>query len=193
MLANNLAKLNKTARNGISASLIIIAAIAMYRWTIPPHTNYLSSAKSYEYAVNDMEKHSKIIKSQFEIRKKELQELGENSSQLESVLFTPKEAKEFFSDLQVISEQSGCAVESLNFNIEKAEFNEKHIGIKIRSATISVVGIYKNIEAFVGRLQTRTQKVWIDSIRMENVDETSNSVICDLTITIYQISDKDTP
>ena len=193
MLVNTIAKLNKSARNGISASLIIIAVIAMYRWTIPPHTNYLSSAKSYEYAINDMIEHSKIIKTQVELKKKELQELRENSSQLESVLFTPKEAKEFFSDLEVISVQSGCAVESLNFSAEKTESSEKHIGIKIRSAIISVVGVYKDIEMFVGTLQSRTQKVWIDSIKMENLDETSSSVICDLTITIYQISDKDTP
>ena len=193
MLVNTIAKLNKSARNGISASLIIIAVIAMYRWTIPPHTNYLSSAKSYEYAINDMIEHSKIIKTQVELKKKELQELRENSSQLESVLFTPKEAKEFFSDLEVISVQSGCAVESLNFNTERAESSEKHIGIKIQSTNISVVGIYKDIEAFIGRLQSRTQKVWIDSIRMENLDETSSNILCDLTITIYQISDKGTP
>ena len=193
MLANSLAKLNKPARNGISASLIIIAVIAMYRWTIPPQSYYLSSAKSYEYAINDMIEHSKIIKTQVELKKKELQELRENSSQLENVLFTPKEAKEFFSDLEVISVQSGCAVESLNFGAEKTESDEKHIGIKIRSAIISVVGVYKDIETFVETLQSRTQKVWIDSIKMENVDETSSSVICDLTITIYQISDKDTP
>ncbi len=189
MLANAFVKLNKPARNSISASLIIIAAIAMYRWTIPPQANYLSSAKSYETAINNMIEHNKIIKTQVEAKKSELKKLHENSSQLESVLFTPEEAKEFFSDLQIISEQSGCAVESLNFNTERSGYNEKHLGIKIRSATISVIGIYKDIEALVGRLQSRTQKVWIDSIRMENLDETSSSVICDLTITIYQISE----
>lgn len=193
MLVDNLAKLNKSARNGISVSLVIIAAIAMYRWTIPPHSNYLASAKSYESAVNDLIDHSKIIKAQVETQKKELQQLYENSSQLESVLFSPNEAKEFFSDLQVIAEQSGCAVQSSNFIPEKTDSKAKHDGIEVKSANISVLGIYKDIETFVGRLQTRTQKVWIDSVKMENLDESSSNVLCDLNITIYQISDKDTP
>ena len=193
MLVNTLAKLNKSARNATSAALIIIAAIAIYRWTIPPHYNYLSSAKSYEIVVNNMIDHSKIIKAQVETQKTELQKLHENSSQLESVLFTLNEAKEFFSDLQVIAEQSGCAVQSSNFIPEKSESKEKHNGIEIRSAIISVLGIYKDIETFIGRLQSRTQKVWIDSVKMENLDETSNNVLCELTITIYQMSNKDTP
>jgi Tfp pilus assembly protein PilO len=190
MLVNTLAKLNKSARNATSAALIIIAAIAIYRWTIPPHYNYLSAAKSYESAVNNIIDHSKIIKAQVETQKTELQKLYENSSQLESVLFSPNEAKEFFSDLQIIAEQSGCVVQSSNFIPEKAESKEKHNGIEIRSANISIVGIYKDIETFIGRLQSRTQKVWINSVKMGNLDETSSNVLCELTITIYQISDK---
>jgi len=193
MLINTLAKLNKPARNGISAAMVIIAAIAMYRWTIPPHYNYLASAKSYEHAVDDIIEHSKIIKAQVETQKTQLQKLHENSSQLESVLFTSNEAKEFFSDLQVIAEQSGCVVQSSNFIPGKSDSKKKHEGIEVKSANISVLGIYKNIETFVGRLQSRTQKVWIDTVKMENLDETSNNVLCELTITIYQISDKDTP
>lgn len=193
MLINYLAKLNSTARNATSASLIIIAAIAMYRWTIIPQSSYLSSARGYESTMNNVIEHNKIINIQVEAKRKELQVLRENSTQLQSVLFDPEEAKEFFSDLQVISEQSGCAVQSTNFITEKANTESEQLGIETRSAVISVVGIYKDIETFIGRLQARAQKVWIDSIRMQTPDQNSDNVICDLTVTIYQITDKDIP
>jgi len=191
MIVNILTKLSKQARNAASASLIIIAAIAMYNWTIPPHSNYLSSAKGYESTIDNIIKHNKIIETQLKTKKIELQKLRESTTYLQNVLFNPEQAKEFFSDLQVISEQSGCVVQSTNFIPENKEFDKEHIGITTRSATISVVGIFRDIETFVGRLQSRTQKVWIDSIKMQNLEENSNSVICDLTITIYQFTDKD--
>lgn len=193
MLINNIAKLSHPARNATSAALVIIAALAMYKWTVSPQSGYLSAAKGYESAMDSVIKYDKIINIQVETKKKELQKLRESSNQLQSVLFNDAEAKEFFSDLQIIAEQSGCAVQSTNYTSGKANLENEQLGIETRSAIISVVGFYKDIEMFVGRLQMRNQKVWIDSIKMRTLDQSTDNVVCDLTITICQLMDKDIP
>ncbi|MBN2592811.1 MAG: hypothetical protein JXA81_04825 [Sedimentisphaerales bacterium] len=192
MLINYIAKLSSPARNATSASLVFIAAVAMYRWAIIPHTGYLSSAKGYESTMNKVIGQNKILAVQVETKRKKLQGLSESSTLLQSTLFTGDQAKEFFSDLQVISEQEGCAVQSTHYVTEKSKSENDHLGIETKSANISVVGIYQDIEKLIGRLQTRTQKVWIDSIRMRTLDENSDSIICDLTVTIFQIKEKRT-
>ena len=192
MLINYIAKLSSPARNATSASLIFITAVAMYRWAITPHTGYLSSAKGYESTINNVIGQNKILAVQVETKRKKLKELSESSTQLQSTLFTGDQAKEFFSDLQVISEQEGCAVQSTHYVTEKSKSGNENLGIESKSANISVVGIYQDIEKLIGRLQTRTQKVWIDSIRMRTLDENSDSIICDLTVTIFQIKEKRT-
>ena len=192
MLVEKFAKFGSPARSATSASLIVIAALAMYKWTVTPQSAYLSAAKGYESAMSKVIDQNKSVVRQIEIKKKQLQELRENSAQLQSVLFTADQAKEFFSDLQVISEQAGCAVNSRNLLADRIDPENEHLGVVTRSATLSVVGVYKDVTKLLARLQARTQKVWIDSIELQVLDSSSDKAQCDLTVTICQIMDKDT-
>lgn len=192
MLAENLAKLSRPIRNATSVLLIIVAAWAMYKWTITPQTAYLSAAKRYESAMDKVLEQNKSVTRQIESKKTQLRSLRENSAQLQSVIFTSEQAKEFFSDLQVISEQAGCAVNSRNLLPDRIDPENARLGIVTKSASLSVVGVYKDITKLLARLQTRTQKVWIDSIELQVLDSSSDKAKCDLTITICQIIDKDT-
>ena len=192
MLVDNLAKLGSSKRNATSAALIVIAAFAMYNWMVTPQATYLSAARGYESAMNKVVEQNKSIARQIEIKKKELQVLHEKSAQLQSVLFTHNQAKEFFSDLQVISEQAGCVVHSINFIADKRNPENERLGVVTRSAAISVVGVYRDIVKLVERLQTRTQEVWIDELEVQTLDPSSDKARCDLTVTICQIMDKDT-
>jgi len=106
MLVDNLAKLSRSSRNAVSASLILIAALAMYNWIVAPRAKYLSAAQRYELVMDNMVKKNKTIDNRVNIKKKKLQELREQSAQLQSTLFTFDQAREFFSDLQAISEQT---------------------------------------------------------------------------------------
>jgi hypothetical protein len=192
MLIEHFAKLGSPARSATSASLIVIAALAMYKWTVTPQTAYLSAARGYESAIDKVAEQSKAIAQKVEIKKKELQALGENAAQLQSLLFTPDQAKEFFSDLQVISEQAGCAVHSISLIAERREPENEHLGVVTESAALSIVGVYKDMVKLIGRLQERTQTVWIDELEVQTIDSSSDEARCDLTVTICQIMDKDT-
>ena len=192
MLAKHLAKLNHSARHTVSASLIVIASLVMYKLLVAPHVAYLSVAQGYESAMTSLVNKNKLIDSKVKVKRKKLQELQEKSAALQSTLFTSDKAREFFSDLQAISEQTGCVV--LSLNMIKKNPREKQLedntGIVTKSAVLSVVGLYKDIPRLIKRLQARTQKVWIDSIKVLTVEYNSDRPRCDITITICEIQDK---
>jgi len=193
MLVDNLAKIGHSTRNATSASLIVIAAFAMYNWTVTPHAASLSSAKAYESIMDNLAKESKIIATRIKIRRKKLEELRGQSAQLLSMLFTPEAAREFFSDIEVIAEQTGCVVHSINLSAGERKTEHEHLGIGTRSAELSVVGLYRDIARLIRRLQARSQKVWLDSIELRTIDYSSDKVGCSLTITICETVEKDTP
>jgi hypothetical protein len=196
MLVNNLTKLSRSSRNAVSASLILIATLAMYNWIVAPRANYLLAAQRYEFVMENIVKKNKTIDNRVDIKKKELQELREQSAQLQSTLFTSDQAREFFSDLQAISEQTGCIVYSVNLitnnpNPIKDGQLQDTAGIVTKSAVLSVVGVYKNITKLIERLQSRTQKVWIDSVKVQALNNNSDLPRCDITITICALTDKE--
>ena len=192
MLVNNLAKMSHSTRNAASASLIVIAAFAMYNWTVTPHAASLSSAKAYESVADNLANESRIIASKVQIKRKKLEQLSEQSGQLLSTLFTPDAAREFFSDIEPIPEQMGCAVHSINLLTSGKSNEHEHLGIRTNSAELSVMGLYRDIARLIRRLQDRPQKVWLDSIVLQTIDHSSDQVGCNLTITICKTIDKDT-
>lgn len=196
MLIDNLTKLSRSSRTAVSASLIMIAALAMYNWIVAPRTNYLLAAQRYEFVMENVVKINTSIGNKVETKKKKLQELREQSAQLQSTLFTPDQAREFFSDLQAISKETGCVVYSVNLisnvpNPIKDGQLQDSAGIVTKSAVLSVVGVYKNITKLIERLQSRTQKVWIDSVKVQALNNNSDLPRCDITITICALTDKE--
>ncbi len=192
MLVRHLAKTNRSTRYAVSASLIVIALLAMYNWLIAPHAVYLSVVHGYESAMSNLVNKNNLINSKVKVKRKKLQDLQEKSAQLQSTLFTSEKAREFFSDLQAISQQTGCIVQSLNMikNNPNEKQSKSTSGIVTRSAELSVLGLYKDIPRLIQRLQARTQKVWIDSIKILTVEYNSDRPRCDITITICEIQDK---
>jgi hypothetical protein len=193
MLVDNLAKMSRSARNATSASLIAIAAFAMYNWTVTPHAASLSSAKTYESVMDNLAKERTIVATRIKIKLKELEQLREQSAQLQSAIFTPDAAREFFSDIEVISVQTGCAVHSISLLVTEQENEHEHLGIRTKSAELTITGLYRDIVRLIKRLQARSQKIWLDSIVLQTIDYSSDKVGCHLTITICETIDKDTP
>jgi hypothetical protein len=195
MLVNNLAKLSRSSRNAGAGSLILIAAFAMYNWIVAPHADYLAAAQRHEWAVSTVARKNEHISKLVQIKRAKLKKLREQSSQLMNTLFTTDKAKEFFEDLQAISEQSGCTVYSLNFINKASDSHAVHpadnSGVADRSAILSVIGSYENIIKLLERLQMRSEQVWIDSMRMQTLDYRSANPRCDITLRIHTIQDKE--
>jgi len=192
MIFKHLVNLSHPTRYTALVSLVMIALLVMYGRFVEPHIAYLSTVQGYESAMNSFVNKNKFINKKVEIKRKKLEELQEKSALLESTLFTQEKAREFFSDLQAISEQAGCIVQSVNMlkkNTKDKQLEETS-GIVARSAMLSVVGLYKDIPRLIKRLQARTQKVWIDSIKLLTLEYNSERPRCDIVITICEIQDK---
>lgn len=196
MLIDNLAKLNRSSRSAVFAALIVIAAIATYKRIVAPHVTYLFAAQQYESVLGNVVKKNKVIHNTVKVKKKKLEESREQFARLKSTLFTPNEAKEFLSDLEVTAKETDCAVYSLSFGASKPVLENKQnkdaSGISANRAMLVVIGVYDNIIRLVEKLQMRTQGVWIDSLKMETLDGDFTRLKCDMTITIYTIQDKET-
>jgi hypothetical protein len=197
MVFDNLAKLNRTSRYAVLGAMIIIATIAIYISIVAPHVGYLSAAQQYEHVVRDIADKKKTISNVVTGRKKELEKLQEQCVQLEGALFSPDKAKEFFSDLRPLSEQAGCTVQSLRFPPSDAgpeDGQSKNLsGIVAKRAILSILGTYGDIISLMQKLQGRAQKVWIDSLEMQALNDGSNQLKCDITIAIYTIQNKELP
>ena len=196
MLVDSFAKLNRSSRSAIFAALVIIAVIAMYNRIVAPHVTCLSAAQRHESVLGNVVKKNKVIHNTIKVKKKKLEESREQFAWLKNTLFTPNEAKEFLSDLEVTAKETDCAVYSLNFGasepVPENKQNKDASGISANRAMLGVIGVYDNIIRLVEKLQMRTQGVWIDSLKMETLDSDLTRLKCDMTITIYTIQDKET-
>jgi hypothetical protein len=195
VLIDNLVKLNSSSRNAISAAFILIAAIAMYSWMVAPHVNYLFAVQRYEPVVDDIDKQNEAISDKIKAKQKKVEEIKQKFTKIQGALFTAEKAEEFFSDLQAISEEAGCIVNSVNLitkeKIRDDKQSEYTSSILPKSAILSVVGLYGDIVRLLERLQLRTQKVWIDSIVMKSISEESDRLRCDIAITVHTFKDKE--
>ena len=195
MIADNLSKLNRSSRGSVFAALIVIMCVAMYSRIVAPHLTYLHAAQNYDSAMDKIVEKNKTVARELEDKKAQLGKLREQYSQCQSFLFIPDEAREFFGDFQDIFEEAGCVVNSLNLVVNKSKSagrgTEDISGMASNSANLSVSGGYGNIMKLLEKLQYRTQKVWVDSFKIEVIDFASARLKCDMTITIYTIQDRE--
>lgn len=196
MLIDTLNNLNRSTRNTISGAMILIAAVAMYNWVITPHTTHLSAAQEYEKIVGKAEEKNANAAREVNAKTKKLDKLYEQLNEAKSGLSTADEAKEFFSNLQEVSEDAGCTVNSLNLVVKEPSLGKKkkrfesNSNIVANSAILSVSGEYKNIMTLVKKLQNHTKKIWMDSFKIETTDSDSDLLRCDMTITIYTVEEE---
>jgi cell division protein ZapA (FtsZ GTPase activity inhibitor) len=196
MLIDNLANLKRSTRNIVFTALIIIATIAMYDWIVAPHVTCLSASQRYDSVVSKAVEKNEAVARDVATKTKRLEELYRQLAESRSTLFTPDEAKAFFSDLQAVSEETGCTVHSLNLVVSgpssgnKQKQSEDTSGIVANSATLTVSGQYNSIIRLVEKLQNHAKRIWMNSFKMETIDFGSAQLKCDMTITIYTIQDK---
>ena len=167
----------------------------MYDWIVAPHVTCLSASQRYDSVVSKAVEKNKAVARDVATKTKRLEELYRQLAESRSTLFTPDEAKAFFSDLQATAEETGCTVNSLNLVANKPSSRDKRktedtSGIIANIATLTVSGQYNSIFRLVEKLQNHAKKIWLDSFEMETIDFNAAQLKCDMTITVYTIQDK---
>jgi hypothetical protein len=105
-------------------------------------------------------------------------------------LFTPAEAEKFFADTQPICEQAGCKARSLLPSPKDEVFEDKEPNGRItkKHAVLTILGGYQNILKAVEKLQNRPQRVWFDSISIQE-NPGIGALECSMGISVYIADD----
>lgn len=187
MFLDEFAKLSKASHYTISAALLTITVIAIYNWVISPHTRYLSAAQKYEQVLDERSKTNKIILNNLKIKKTRLEQLKQKLANLNKLAFTEKEAKNFWSNLEQITEEAGCYFNSLTIFESKQKSGTL---FTTESVSLSITGNYSGITEVIDKINSNPHKVWFDSLQLQTIQQ-SSVIQCDMTITIYKSINKE--
>lgn len=195
MLMNTLAKSSRSSRIAFSAAIVVIVAVAAYNWMVAPHTKYLQAAQQYELMMGDMARKNKIIKTKEVVKRKEVEKLRAELASVQSAVFTPYEARKFFTDIEAVCNAEGCLVYSINFlsgNLGGVAASVESDGNVVEnSAVVSFVGSYGNIIGLLSKLTNRPQKVVVRSLKITAFSKKPDPLECEMVITIYTVRDRE--
>ena len=196
MLTDKLIKSSPSSRIFASASTIAIVTLLTYSWVVSPQVSYLHAAQQHKAMSGNAEKKTISIKNQVHKSNVELTGLKQHINAIRDSLFTPEEAKEFFSDLDLIALQSGCNISSLTFMSARAVVpdagSEYFSSVILRGAEVTFAGQYGTILKFLETLSGYRQRISIGSLLIKPNPNNNEDLLCSMTITIYLIENKET-
>jgi len=195
MLKDKLIKSSQNSKIILSITIVAIVSLAAYKWVVSPLTAYLHAAKMHERVMSGAQERTAEIEMQISTKQTKLEKLEEEMFDTQTIFFTATRAKEFFLDLEPISIETGCDVESFEFisgNSESGGEDDNDYGVIAKSAEISFNGGYDNIIKFLQRLGSCPERFSINEIVIEPVDSNRFMQLkCRMTVTIYMIQDKE--
>ena len=188
-------KLSDGSKRMISLATIILVTMGMYNWAVSPQTSYLKTAQLYDNMMIHAGEKSVSIKKSIQVKEEELEKLNLEMTTTRDSFFDEKTSREFFSDIEPISHQSNCVIESLNFMPPVTQFSKNEgdtSGIILKSAEVVFSGKYENIIQFMRKLESYTQRITVSDIAIESIASNRKNLICRVTIAIYLIDHKET-
>ena len=143
---NKIGKTSPGSRVLLAASVILIVGYGIYNWTVSPQTSYLQAARLYETMVANAGERTEMIKKQVGTKETEIVMLQREFSESRDSFFTAATAREFFSDLEPISLQCNCSIESLNFTTAVPVSAKEAIELMRHSDNSLTAGTYTHLD-----------------------------------------------
>jgi Tfp pilus assembly protein PilO len=186
MSVEKIIQIDRSHRRVLLGSLVVIAAVAMYRWILSPYTGQLLAAQKYNYTLDSAIHKAGVMGTLLEAKKAKTGELTKESDRLRNQLFTPQEARQFFASLPAAVRQAGCVTQSVSTvpETQRGSQNDSS-GIVAKKAMVTVIGGYNDIIKFLEGLQTSEHKVWIESVRIDAGG--AGKLKCQALLTLYCI------
>ena len=188
VFAERITALDRSTRTAMVTALMVVAAIAVYGWTVSPHLAYLQAVQSYEPVVKNVADKKRGVAKALGAKRRTLQKRRGELAALHQRCFTPDEAIEFFGQLERRAQEAGCSVTSVDFTFERRAptqptASDRPIVVAHR-ANLTVSGVYDGVIKWLDYLQGRPQAVYIDTCSLEFSDTGSRGLKGDLTIVI---------
>ena len=196
MLTDKFIKSSPSSKIFVSVSTIAIVTLTTYGWIVSPQISYLHAAQQQKVMTRNAEQKTIGLRNQAHKRGAELTDLRNQIDAIRDSFFTPTEAHEFFSDLDMTAIQYGCNIGSLTFMSAKAVApeagHEYFSSVVLRRAEITLTGQYDGILAFLTKLGAYRQRISIGSLLIKPNPSNIEELICSMTTTIYIIENKET-
>lgn len=193
MLYENLNKYRRSTRNVLFASLMVVAAVMVYRQIVVPHRVCLYAAQRHDNALMSVAAHNEKLLDAIRREKQRLDNLRTDYIRLKKRVCIADGVERFAAELQAMSERAGCTVYSVNILAEEAGAKGKKASkksdLKASTVQLSFVGQYGDIVELMSALESYGGKVWADSIKMKILNKESSQVRCDMSITVYTADD----
>ncbi len=189
MALNFVRYVNWSRKNMLIAACVLIALVALYRWSISPHLQFLQAAENYKDAAGQIEKTYKTIDTELQVNQKKLGEISERFQRERQEFFEISAARNFLEGLQSTVEKKQCFVETLKFLPMKqiAVKDGNSINIQQYQVNLSVTGRYMDIVRLLDSLQNIKQKVWIDMIDLRLKNQTTGYLVCGMSLSVYAL------
>jgi Tfp pilus assembly protein PilO len=208
MKNEQITKLTPTSKFLLGGSIVVIVAVASYNWCIAPQASYLQAASAHEDILAIARKKTTVISERVDTNRKKISQLQEDINKIEGSFFTRENSREFFSDLDPLSRQCDCTIDTLNFiapepvliehkndpenEQDNGEAKVYSSGIVTKGATISLAGKYEGIVQFLKKLGSYSQRIIINDLYIESTSPESDILSCYINIKVYVIEDRET-
>lgn len=186
MSVEKIIQIERSHRRVLLIAIVAIAAFALYRWILAPHTNQLLAAQRYNSALDGAIHKAGFLGTIQELKKAKIEELTKESDRQRNQLFSSPEVRQFLASLPSVVSRSGCVVQSVSAAPEAPRNPQSDgSGIVAKRAIVTFTGGYNNVIKFIGAIQDSEQKVWIESVRMETGG--AGKLKCQVLLTVYCI------
>ena len=186
-----------TTKNYFSKNLhlvliLILGGVVFYNFIVSPHLNQISAAEQYKQAIEGLQNENVVLSKTTEMKHKKMATLQDEMLSKKESIFQADEAKEFRSSFELSAKEMGCALDSVNF-MPVIEAGNLADGKKllVYKAKLDVRGGFGNIARFIASLQKHPQKVWVNSVNIDNRDNSSNYLKGSMTVAIQVIENKE--
>jgi Tfp pilus assembly protein PilO len=189
MTVDRIIQLSRAKRRVLLSSLVVIAAIALYRWILSPYSGQLFAAQQYKWTLDNTIHKTRVLGTTLKAKREKVGELTEEFDRRQNELFTQGEMQGFFGSLQAVARRSGCVIQSVTSVADEKPGSQNQrdaSGIISRKAVITINGGYGNIIKFLRELQTYKRKVWIESFKMD-ASGNSGKLKCQVVLMLYCI------
>ena len=189
MSVDKIIQLDRSKRRVLLSALVLIAAVALYRWILSPYSGQLLAAQRYKSTLDSAIHKAGALGTTLRAKREKAEELTAAFNRRQNELFTPGEIKGFFGSLQAIARRAGCVVQSVTSVVEDrpgSQNPQDASGIAGKKTVITVNGGYNDILRFLRELQTYRHKIWIESFKMDTGGN-SGKLKCQVVLMLYCI------
>jgi len=199
VLIDHMTRLDKTSRNALYVTLLVIAGVGMYGWIVSPHVKYLQAVQKYRPAIRKIIDKQQDIQDMLVSRRTVLETLKKEFNEVGNTIHTAEQMQQLFGELGARAEQYGCILAKTDLSTDEPKIiiGEASDPSYVESVTaaLTALGDYGPLVAFVDCLQTQERKIWITSVDIEllkdaMLDEQEDVLKCDIALEIFVIQKK---